>query len=150
MPAPHTSGIFLLHHFFLCPAYFPSVSPYLPPWVVLFCVCELSLPPHRGFCFLSQVHVAHIQIAPGWARPPVCWAGQPALQTGLRRQDQQSAAGSGEAQQAAVSGAAWPAGAVMGTADLSSKDGVRSWAILAWSCQCPLWTVELRKLHRSE
>ena len=64
--------------------------------------CKLGLPPHHGFCFLSQVHVAHIQIAPGWARPPVCWVGQPAVQAGLRRQDKQSAAGSGGAHQAAV------------------------------------------------
>lgn len=64
--------------------------------------CELGLPPHHGFCFLSQVHVAHIQIAPGWAMPPVCWVGQPALQARLRREDQQSAAGSRGAHQAAV------------------------------------------------
>ena len=72
--------------------------------------CELGLPPRHGFCFLSHVHMAHIQIAPGWARPPVCWTGQPALQAGLRRQDQQSAAGSGGTHQAAVKKAQlwWP------------------------------------------
>lgn len=94
-----------------CRVYFPlSVSPCLLPWVVLFCVVNLVFLPAMAFCFLSHVHMAHIQIAPGWARPPVCWTGQPALQAGLRRQDQQSAAGSGGAHQAAVKKARlwWP------------------------------------------
>lgn len=92
------------HNFFTCvlQSFFPlSVSLCILLGYFMLC-CELGLSPHHGFCFLSQVHVAHIQIAPGWAKPPVCWVGQPALQTGLWRQDQQSAAGSRGAHQAAV------------------------------------------------
>ncbi|XP_037752626.1 protein RUFY3 isoform X8 [Chelonia mydas] len=44
---------------------------------------EQSLPPHHGFCFLSQVHVAQIQIATGRERTSVCQGGQPALQAGI-------------------------------------------------------------------
>lgn len=97
-------SIFFPHNFFPCVLQnFCLRCLSMPSSLGCFMLCcELGLPPHRGFCFLSQVHVAHIQIAPGRARPPVCWTGQPALQAGLRWQDQQPAAGSGGAHQAAV------------------------------------------------
>lgn len=106
------SILFSPHNFFPCVLQssffffsFSFISLSMPSSLGYFILCcELGLPPHHGFCFLSQVHMAHIQIASGWARPPVCWIGQPALQTGLRRQDQQSTAGSGGAHQAAVKG----------------------------------------------
>lgn len=86
--------------------------------------CKLGLPPHHGFCFLSQVHVAHIQIAPGWARPPVCRIGQPAVQAGLRGQDKQPAAGSGGAHQAAVKrGRQEPTGWLWVILQLAAREG---------------------------
>lgn len=63
---------------------------------------KVGLPPHHGFCFLSQVHVAQIQIAAGGERPSVGTAGQPALQAGVWGQNQQPPARSGRALQAAV------------------------------------------------
>lgn len=63
---------------------------------------KVGLPPHHGFCFLSQVHVAQIQIAAGGERPSVGTAGQPSLQAGVWGQNQQPPARSGRALQAAV------------------------------------------------
>lgn len=74
----------------------------LPFHWVFYLLVKLSLPPHHGFCFLSQVHVAQIQIATGREGPAAGPAGQPALQAGVWGQNQQPPAGSGRALQAAV------------------------------------------------
>lgn len=85
------------------PSFLPSLFLALPfHWVFFYLLVKVGLPPHHGFCFLSQVHVAQIQIAAGGERPSVGTAGQPALQAGVWGQNQQPPARSGRALQAAV------------------------------------------------
>lgn len=89
--------------------YFPPSHCFYHPffWLYLFTgffnlLFKLGLPPHHGFCFLSQVHVAQIQIATGREGPSAGPAGQPSLQAGVWGQNQQPPARSGRALQAAV------------------------------------------------
>lgn len=85
---------------------FPLLLPFLflalPFHWAFYLLVKLGLPPHHGFCFLSQVHVAQIQIATGREGPSVGPAGQPSLQAGVWGQNQQPPARSGRALQAAV------------------------------------------------
>lgn len=95
--------------FYFSLKYFPPSHCFYHPffWLYLFTgffylLVKVGLPPHHGFCFLSQVHVAQIQIAAGGERPSVGTAGQPSLQAGVWGQNQQPPARSGRALQAAV------------------------------------------------
>uniref|UniRef100_A0A2D4M8D7 Uncharacterized protein n=1 Tax=Micrurus spixii TaxID=129469 RepID=A0A2D4M8D7_9SAUR len=55
----------------------------------------------QSFCFLSQVHMAHTQIAAVQAGVPVSTGGQSALQGGIWGQDQQPSSRSGATYEAA-------------------------------------------------